>query len=91
MDPIFNLVPFVILIPLAGLLINLIFGRRLGQPAAGIVASTATALSFAIAVILAVALSRNPEQAVVVRIAEWIRVGTFSVDWACGSIPFRSP
>jgi NADH-quinone oxidoreductase subunit L len=82
MDPIFNLVPFVILIPLAGLLINLIFGRRLGQPAAGIVASTAAALSFVIAVILAVALSRNPEQAAVVRIVEWIRVGTFSVDWS---------
>jgi NADH:ubiquinone oxidoreductase subunit 5 (subunit L)/multisubunit Na+/H+ antiporter MnhA subunit len=61
MDPIFNLVPFAILIPLVGLLVNLLFGRRLGQPAAGIIASVATGLSFAVAVALAVALMRNSE------------------------------
>jgi NADH-quinone oxidoreductase subunit L len=82
MDPIFNLVPFAILIPLVGLLVNLVFGRRLGQPAAGIIASVATGLSFAVAVALAVALARHPESAAVVRIAEWISVGSFSADWS---------
>jgi NADH-quinone oxidoreductase subunit L len=82
MDPIFNLVPFVILIPLVGLLINLIFGRKLGYPIAGVIASVATGLSFVIAVILAFALARQPETAAVVRIAEWMAVGSFSVDWS---------
>jgi len=82
MDPTFNLVPLVILIPLVGLLINLAFGRRFAYPIAGVIASAAAALSFTVAVILAIALARQPETAAVVRIAEWIQVGGFSVDWA---------
>jgi NADH-quinone oxidoreductase subunit L len=82
MDPIFNMVPFVILIPLVGLLINLIFGRRLGHPASGIIASTATGLAFAVSIALGVSLARNPEGAAIVRIAEWITVGDLSVDWS---------
>jgi NADH-quinone oxidoreductase subunit L len=82
MDPTFNLVPLVILIPLVGLLINLVFGRRLGHPISGVIASIATALSFAIAVAMSIALARHPESVAVVRIVEWINVGSFSVDWS---------
>ena len=38
-DSYFSLVPLVVLIPLLGLLINLLLGRRLGEVFAGVVAS----------------------------------------------------
>ena len=56
-DPIFNLVPWVILFPAIGLLINMIIGKRIGEKGTGIVACVVTALSFVVSVLLAVALS----------------------------------
>ncbi|HSV86469.1 MAG TPA: proton-conducting transporter membrane subunit, partial [Levilinea sp.] len=82
MDATFNLAPLVIVMPLAGLLINLLFGRRFAYPVAGVIASIAAAASFAIAVILALALAPQPETIAVVHIAQWMSVGNFSVDWA---------
>lgn len=76
-----NLAPWVVFFPAIGLVLNLLVGKRLGARGAGVLASLAAGLSFGVAVLLALALQRHPEAAVV-PLAEWIRVGAFSVDWA---------
>ncbi len=80
-DPIFNLVPLVVFLPLVGILINLLVGKRLGEKGIGIVASLASGGAFVVAVLLAISLGREPE-GMVVPLAEWITIGSFSVSWA---------
>jgi NADH-quinone oxidoreductase subunit L len=77
----FNLVPLVVFLPVVGLLVNLLLGRKLGETFSGLVGSLATGLAFVVSLLLAVALAGSPE-AVVVPFAEWIKIGTLQVDWA---------
>ncbi len=77
----FTLVPLVVLVPLAGLAINLIFGRRMGERFTAWVACLAAGLAFGVAAVLAWALAGHPEGAVV-PIASWLRVGALDVPWA---------
>lgn len=77
---IFNFTPWVIFFPLIGLLFNLLFGKRLGERTAGWVASLATGLSFALAVALLLSL-RGHEEAVRLKLADWITIGAFEVSW----------
>ena len=77
----FWLVPWVVFIPVIGLLINIIFGIRLPEKVVGTIASLASGLAFVVAVLLAVSLVSNPEGEVVT-LAEWIRIGDFQVRWA---------
>ena len=78
--PIFNLAPWVVFLPLIGLLINLIVGKYLGEKGIGTIASLATGLSFVLSVILLLSL-RGAEHAVSVKLADWITVGDFSLSW----------
>jgi NADH-quinone oxidoreductase subunit L len=57
----FAYAPLIIAFPLLGLLINMIFGRRLGERAVGIIASTAVGLSFVVAIVQFFALRSHPE------------------------------
>jgi len=77
----FALAPLIIFLPLAGLLINLALGRRLGERFAGIVASSVVGLGFGVAVLQFLALQAEPEGARVV-VAEWIRIGDLAAPWA---------
>ena len=77
----FALVPWIIAFPVAGLLVNLALGRRLGERFTGFVASAAVALAFVVAVLQGLALLQHPEGARVV-VADWIRIGELSVPWA---------
>ncbi len=77
----FNLVPWVVFLPLIGLLINLLVGRKLGETFSGTVASLATGLAFVVAVILAVNLAGHPE-GVTIPLGEWISIGALNVRWA---------
>ena len=77
----FDLAPWIILFPVLGLLVNLVFGRRLGERFTGLVASGAVALAFAIAILQWLALQAEPEGARVV-VADWIAIGSLSVPWA---------
>lgn len=77
----FNLVPLVVFLPLVGLLINLLLGRKLGETFSGVVASLATASAFVISALLAVALAGSHE-AFVLPFAEWLKIGDFQVEWA---------
>ena len=82
-DPIFQLVPWVVFIPVIGLLVNILIGSRIGEKAAGAVASLAAAGSFAVAVALALGLNAMAApEAVIVPFLEWIKIGAFSVNWA---------
>ena len=71
----FNLIPLIILFPVAGLLVNAVFGKYLGEKWVGLVASGAAGLSFVIAVLQAVSLMGNGYEAQVVRLADWIVIG----------------
>jgi NADH-quinone oxidoreductase subunit L len=77
----FSLVPLIIFLPALGLLINLAFGRRMGEKVVGAIASLAVGGAFLVSLLLAYSLSLHPE-AVVVPFAEWIHIGTLQLDWA---------
>ena len=77
----FALAPLIIFLPLAGLLVNLALGRRLGERFTGIVASSAVGLGFGVAVLQFLALQAEPEGARVA-VAEWIRIGDLAAPWA---------
>ena len=78
---IFYLAPLVVFIPLTGMLLNIIFGGRLGEKVVGTIASAATGLAFVVAVILAVGLASHPEGAVI-PLADWIQIGELNLRWA---------
>ncbi|HEY3432587.1 MAG TPA: NADH-quinone oxidoreductase subunit L, partial [Rhodocyclaceae bacterium] len=77
----FNLVPWVVFLPLIGLVLNLLIGKRIGEAGSGILASLAAGLAFVVSVLLALSLGSNPD-AVIVPFADWITVGSLSVAWA---------
>jgi len=76
----FFLAPWVVFFPAIGLLINMAFGHRMSERAIGIVASTASGLTFVVAVLLAASLGLHPET-VRWTVAEWIHSGTLQLDW----------
>ncbi len=79
-DPLFRLAPWVVFIPLIGLLLNILVGKRLGEKGVALVAILAAASAFGVAVALAVGLSRSPEGAVI-PVANWINIGRLQVGW----------
>src|SRR4030042_4503150 len=77
----FYLVPFVVFFPVIGLLINIIFGGKMGEKAIGVVACLTSGLSFVVAVLLGVALIGQPD-GLVVPYLDWITIGNLQLDWA---------
>ncbi len=77
----FELVPFILLFPVFGLLTNLIFGRYLGERFVGIIASGASAAAFVISVIQVFALVNNNFHVETVLIADWITIGKLYLPW----------
>lgn len=77
----FTLVPWVVFLPLAGLIINLLVGKRIGEVGIGMVASLASGGAFVVSVLLGLALLGHPE-GVTVPFADWITVGALNVAWA---------
>ncbi len=80
-DLIFNLVPWVVFLPLIGLVLNLLLGRKLGEIFSGTLASLATGLAFVVSLLLAITLAKHPE-GVTVTLGDWISVGDLIVRWA---------
>jgi NADH-quinone oxidoreductase subunit L len=76
-----SLVPWVVFLPVIGILVNLLVGRYLGEKGVGLVASLATAGAFGVAVALAAQLVGNPE-ATSLPFLTWIAMGPLHVDWA---------
>jgi NADH-quinone oxidoreductase subunit L len=77
----FNLVPLIVFLPIVGLLINIIFGKRMSEKAVGTVASSAVGLAFLVSLLQVVALASHHE-GVVVPLAEWIKIGELELNWA---------
>jgi NADH-quinone oxidoreductase subunit L len=71
-------------LPLTGFLLIVLFGRKLGEPGAGIVATLMTAASFAVtAGVYFELLSRTAkERSHVVTLFSWLPVGSLSIDMA---------
>jgi NADH-quinone oxidoreductase subunit L len=77
----FGLVPWIVFAPVVGMLINMIFGKRLGEKGVGTVASMAVGTAFLVSVLQAVSLAGHPEGAIV-NFLTWMHVGELTLDWA---------
>ncbi len=77
----FYLVPWIVIFPVMGLLINLIFGGKMSEKAIGTVASLASGMTFVVAMLLLVSLRSHPE-GVTVPFLDWITVGDLQISWA---------
>jgi NADH-quinone oxidoreductase subunit L len=77
-----NLIPLIIVFPLLGLFINVVAGKRLGDPWAGIIASFASGLAFVIAVLQFIGLLTTNFAPQVVTLADWIVIGELHIPWA---------
>ncbi|HEX5837974.1 MAG TPA: NADH-quinone oxidoreductase subunit L [Anaerolineales bacterium] len=75
------LAPWLVFAPLLGLLINLLFGQRFSERMIGLVASLASGAAFIVSVLLASTVSANHGEAIRWQLAEWIHIGTLSLDW----------
>ncbi|MGE5643652.1 MAG: NADH-quinone oxidoreductase subunit L [Byssovorax cruenta] len=75
------LAPWLVFAPVIGLLINMIFGRRMSEAMVGLVASLASGATFVISVLLAYTVSINHGEVIRWRLAEWIHIGTLNLDW----------
>jgi NADH-quinone oxidoreductase subunit L len=83
MEPgqIMNLAPWVVFLPVIGLVINLLVGKRFGEVFSGVVASLATGLAFVVSILLASALASQPGGATV-SLGEWISIGSLNIQWS---------
>jgi NADH-quinone oxidoreductase subunit L len=79
-DPVLKLIPWVVFFPLIGLVLNLLFGKKIGEKASGWLGSLAVLGSFVIGVLIFLQLKDNPEPAVV-HLAKWIQIGTLQINW----------
>jgi NADH-quinone oxidoreductase subunit L len=75
------LAPWLVFAPVIGLLINIAFGRRMGEKAVGTVASLASGAAFLVSVLLAYSVWLNHGQAVSVPFAQWMHIGDLKLDW----------
>jgi len=76
------LVPLIVVFPLFGVILNMLVGKRLGDPWAGIIASLMSGLAFVIAVLQFVGLFLDKFHATTITLAEWIVIGTLKIPWA---------
>ena len=78
----FDVVPVILLLPIAGFAVLTFAGRRLGDPEAGWLATAAVFGSFVCALIaLAALLGRDPAHRTIIQTYySWIPVGSFRVD-----------
>jgi len=81
MDPLFLVVPLVVFLPLLGILVNWLFGKRLGEKAIGTIASLAVGGSFVVSLILLFALRTDP-QGFSVPLMQWFTVGGLDISWS---------
>jgi NADH-quinone oxidoreductase subunit L len=83
----FKLVPWIVYLPVIGLLINLTIGSKLGEKGVGAVAASASGLAFVVALLQAYALSTIPEGKIAIYpafapVGEWIHIGNLAINWA---------
>jgi len=67
-------------LPLAGFLVLLLFGKRIGEPLAGWFGTAMVGLSFVVALVVFAGLWNQPEHTYELSLFSWIPAGNFSVD-----------
>lgn len=67
-------------LPLAGFLLLVFFGKRIGEPRAGWIGTGAVALSFVTACVVFAGLWSEPEHTFEASLFKWIPAGNFNVD-----------
>ena len=67
-------------LPLAGFLLLVFFGKRIGEPRAGWIGTSMVGLAFATACVVFAGLWSEPEHTYELSLFEWIPAGNFSVD-----------
>ena len=80
-----TLLPFVLLLPLAGFLVNGLFGKRIGsEKAIGAIGSATVGIAFLLSVFMFFEMLGLPEDSrrTIVELAPWITAGTFSVGFS---------
>ncbi len=83
MENYFNLVPLIVILPAAGLLINLFAGKHLGEKGVSIVAVGASVSAFLVSVLLWIALVDADYEAALVNMPlldSWIRIPSAGVE-----------
>jgi NADH-quinone oxidoreductase subunit L len=75
-----NLVWLIPALPLAGFLLLLFLGKRIGEPFAGWIGTGTVALAFVTSVIVFAGLWNQPDHTYAVSLFKWIPAGSFSVD-----------
>src|SRR5665648_25625 len=77
----FNLVPLIVFLPVVGLLVNIIFGKRMNEIAIGTIASAASGLAFVVSLLLGYSLLASGGEAHSIPFAEWIKIGSLDIPW----------
>ena len=77
----FTLAPWVVFIPIIGLVLNTMFGRRLGERFSGTVACLAAGLAFVVSALLFLSLQTHPE-GTTIALLDWIVIGDLDLNWA---------
>ncbi len=77
----FFLAPWLVFAPVIGLLFNIIFGSRLSEKWVGTAASLASGATFVVSVLLAYSVWANGGEHQSVFLAQWIHIGSLSLDW----------
>jgi NADH-quinone oxidoreductase subunit L len=75
------LAPYLVFLPVIGLLVNLIFGARFSEKAIGWIASAASGAAFVVSVLLAYSVFANHGEMMRWTLGEWIHIGTLQLDW----------
>ncbi len=77
----FNLAPWIVFFPVIGLLLNIIIGGRLPEKGIGWLASAAAFASFVVSALLAYSVWAGHGHGESVFLANWMHVGSLSLDW----------
>ena len=67
-------------LPIAGFLLLLFLGKRIGEPVAGWIGTAMVALSFLVSLVVFAGLWNQPEHTYELKLFEWIPAGNFQVD-----------
>jgi len=78
----FGLIPLIVVFPVLGLLINMAWGKFLGETWSGAIASGAAGLAFVVAVLQLVSLRAVGYEAQTITLTEWMNIGSLNVPWA---------
>src|SRR5436309_73275 len=80
-----TLVPYIVVVPVVGFLLNGLFGKKLGsERLSGLIGSGAVGVSFIIALSIFIEMLKSPatERSHIVTLFTWMTAGSFSVNVA---------